>query len=68
MTPDAISIAEAIKSGIKKRTDGGQITHAIFATSLTLHVALEAIALELNVDVSEFKAACGVGQPLAYFI
>ncbi len=68
----AARAAEAIKSTIMVRTGNGgpgrRITHATFVTSYQLHVVLEALAKEFAVDSKEFKAACGVGQPLAYFI
>ena len=63
----ARSLASAIKSAIESKVDK-RITHATLATSLSLHITLEAIATDLEVDKSWFKQECGVGQPLAYFI
>lgn len=63
----ADSIAKAIYNAIENKTDK-RITHSTFAVSFQLHVALEAIAKELNINVADFKRDCGVGQPLAYFI
>jgi hypothetical protein len=60
-------LATAIKREIDTKSDK-RINHATLATSYALHVALEAIATELEVDKVWFKRECGVGQPLAYFI
>ncbi len=61
-------IAMQIKEDIAKQTADGKIKHATLATSLSLHIALEAIAKVVEVDKTWFKQECGIGQPLAYFI
>lgn len=63
----ARSLAAEIKSQLAARVNN-RISHATLATSLSLHIALEAIATTLEVDKTWFKQECGVGQPLAYFI
>jgi hypothetical protein len=63
----AESLAAAIKRDIEAKSDKN-ITHATFATSYALHIALEAIAKDLEVDKTWFKIQCGIGQPLAYFV
>lgn len=66
----ASNLAKAIREAIDSRTTGnsGKVPKATLATSFALHIALEAVAIELNVDPKKFKIECGVGQPLAYFI
>jgi hypothetical protein len=63
-------ISLAISKAIHDRTPKEQqkITNSSLCVSYALHLALEAIATELEVDKEKFKIACGVGQPLAYFV
>ena len=60
-------LAEKVKNAIAANTDN-KITHNNFVLSYQLHIALEAIAVGLEVDKAWFKKECGIGQPLAYFI
>lgn len=66
-----IEIAKRLAAKIRDRINAAsdkKISHATLATSLALHITLEAIADELGIDKAWFKKECGVGQPLAYFV
>jgi hypothetical protein len=63
----AIKIAKAIRLAIDAKASE-RVSKAQLTTSYALHVALEAIAVSLEVDKRWFKDECGVGQPLAYFV
>ncbi len=69
-TEIARSLAKAIREAIDSKSTGlsGKVPKATLSTSFALHIALEAVAKDLEVDPKWFKTECGVGQPLAYFI
>ncbi len=64
----AFTLANSIKEGIDTATADKRVSKASIHTSYALHIALEAIAHQLDVDPKQFKKDCGVGQPLAYFV
>lgn len=65
----AFTLANSIRIALDTATlNNKRIPRASLTTSYALHIALEAIAQQLDVDTKQFKKDCGVGQPLAYFI
>lgn len=60
-------IAEILAGKIKEEIGNSKLSSSI-RVGLGTHIILEAIIDTMGLDKKEFKNACGIGQPLAYFI